>query len=73
MGWFDEQIKLRKENDDNAFADSFVNMAGAVMGKRVSAALKDDRVVTKDAIDEIMKFYHVKSREVPDSITDMNE
>ena len=31
MGWFDEQIKLRKQSDDDAFADSFVKMAGAVM------------------------------------------
>ena len=30
MGWFDEQIKLRKQSDDDAFADSFVKMAGAI-------------------------------------------
>ncbi len=73
MGWFDEQIKQRKQNDNEVFADSFVNIAGAVMGKKVSAALGDERTVAKNAIDEILKFYHVKSREVPDTITDMNE
>ena len=36
MGWFDEQIKLRKQSDDDAFADSFVKMAGAVMGEKVT-------------------------------------
>ncbi len=73
MGWFDEQIKERKQNDENVFADTFVNLAGAVMGKRVSDALSDDRTVTKNAIDEILKYYHVKTREVPDNINDMNE
>lgn len=73
MGWFDEQIRDRKKNDDEAFAEAFANMAAAVTGKRVDAALNDDRTVTKDAIDEILKYYHIKSREVPDNISDMNE
>lgn len=73
MGWFDEQIRDRKQNDDDAFAEAFANMASAVMGKRIEAGINDNRAVTKDAIDEILKYYHVKSREVPDNITDMNE
>ena len=73
MGWFEEQIKQRKENDDNVFSDSFVNLAGAVMGSKISAALNDNRRITKDAIDEILKYYHIKSREIPDHIRDMNE
>ena len=73
MGWFDEQIKQRKENDDSVFSDSFVNLAGAVMGSKISAALNDNRQITKNAIDEILKYYHVKSREIPDNIRDMNE
>ena len=73
MGWFDEQIRDRKRNDDEAFAEAFANMASAITGKRIDASLNDDRAVTKDAIDEILKYYHVKSREVPDNLTDMNE
>lgn len=73
MGWFDEQIRQRKQNDNDVFADSFINIAGAVMGGKVSAALNDSRQLTKDAIDEILKFYHVKSREVPENIKDTNE
>ena len=73
MGWLDEQFKQRKENDENIFSDAFVNLAGVVMGSKISAALNDDRQITKNAIDEILKYYHVKSREVPDSIQDMNE
>ena len=73
MGWFDEQIRERKRLDDEVFSDSFVQMAGAVMGKRVFSALNDSRAKVKDSIDEILKFYHVKTREIPDSIKDVNE
>lgn len=73
MGWFDEQIKQRKQNDNAVFADSFVNIAGAVMGSRVSAALNDERQIAKNAFDEILKFYHVKTREIPDNIKERNE
>lgn len=73
MGWFDEQIKQRKQNDNDVFADSFVNIAGAVMGSRVSAALNDERQIAKNAFDEILKFYHVKTREIPDNIKERNE
>lgn len=73
MGWFDEQIKQRKENDESIFSDSFVNIAGAVMGSKVSAALNDNKQITKNAIDEILKYYRVKSREIPDNVKDMND
>ena len=41
MGWFDEQIKQRKQADDACFEESFLQMAGAVMGARLSDALRD--------------------------------
>ena len=73
MGWFDKQIRDRKHNDDEAFTEAFANMASAITSKKVEASLYNDRAVTKGAIDEIMKYYHVKSREVPDGIGDVNE
>ena len=73
MGWFDDQIKQRKKNDDDIFADSFLNLAGAVMGTRMAEALKDDRQATKNAIDEILKYYHIKTKDIPEGIKDTNE
>ncbi|MBR6916558.1 MAG: NHLP bacteriocin export ABC transporter permease/ATPase subunit [Clostridia bacterium] len=73
MGWFDEQIRARKEADRAVYEESFEEMASAVMGRRMNAALNDDREITADAIGEILKFYHVKPQEVPDNIKDMNE
>ena len=73
MGWFDEQIKSRKIADNTAFEEAFQDIAGAVMGRRLSEALNDDRRVTTDAVGEILKYYHIKAQEVPDNIQDMNE
>lgn len=73
MGWFDEQIRARKEADQTVFEDSFRQMAGALIGRKMSEALNDNRQITADAIGEILKFYHVNAQEIPDSIHDMNE
>jgi len=69
VGWFDEQIRQRIQNDDEAFSDAFVKMAGVVMGERMQRMLQDDRIKTKNAIDEILKYYYVKPKELPDNIT----
>lgn len=73
MGWFDEQIRQRKEQDQNTFEEAFAGISDAVTGARVSSALADSRSNAKDAIDEILGYYHVKTREVPENITDTNE
>ena len=73
MGWFDEQIKDRIRADNEAFEDSFVRAAGIIMGSRLSAAMNDQRQAATDAIGEILRAYRIKPKEVPDSVTDMNE
>ena len=73
MGWFDEQIRQRKEHDDQMLEESFIRIADSVTGKRIADRLNDDRTTTQNAIDEILKFYHVKPREIPENIRDMNE
>lgn len=73
MGWFDEQIKQRIKADDDAFSDAFSSMAGVVMGRSIQAANLKDREKTKSAVNEIMKFFHVKSVDLPEEITDINE
>ena len=74
MGWFDDQIKQRIENDDEAFAQAFAEMAGAVVGKNLLAsALRDARRQTRDAVEEILQYYHIPAQELPDKMQDMNE
>lgn len=73
MSWFDEQIKDRIRSDNEDFEDSIIRAAGVIMGSRLSAAINDQRQAATDAIGEILKYYRIKPREVPESITDMNE
>ena len=73
MGWFDEQIRQRMCSDDEMLEDSLVGIAGAVLGTRISAAMKDDRIRAKCAIEEILKFYHVKPSEIPEDVKDIND
>ncbi|MBQ4381994.1 MAG: ATP-binding cassette domain-containing protein [Oscillospiraceae bacterium] len=73
MGWFDEQIRLRKRRDSEVFEDSLLEMSSAVLGKRISDALRDKRIVTKAAIDDILKYYHCRPVELPSSVTDPEE
>ena len=73
MGWFDEQIRLRKQMDEEAFEDSFINIAGAVMGRRLSASLNNERQAARDAMDEVLRYYRGKSREIPDKLKDFEE
>jgi NHLM bacteriocin system ABC transporter ATP-binding protein len=73
MGWFDEQIRQRSESDQEIFEDSIYEMMSAVMGRHASGELHDRRVVTKAAIDEILKYYRFKPVEIPDTIREPEE
>ena len=44
-----------------------------VMGERDAQRIGDARIITKNAIDEILKYYHYKPSELPESITDGDE
>jgi len=73
MGWFDNQIKTRREADQQLLDDSFVKIAGVIMGQRRAEQFGDARIVTKNAIDEILKYYHYKPAELPASVTGAEE
>lgn len=73
MGWFDNQIKSRREADQQLLDDSFVKIAGVVMGQRSAEKFSDERIVTKNAIDEILKYFHYKPTELPASVTNADD
>lgn len=73
MGWFENQIQDRREADQQLLEDSFLRIAGVVMGERDAQRIGDARIITKSAIDEILKYYHYKPSELPESITDPDE
>ena len=73
MGWFDEQIRQRIENDDEAFSDAFASMACLVTNKKIINSYKDNSKIAKEAIVDILNYYHVKAMEIPENITDLND
>ncbi len=74
MGWFEEQIRERVQNDDDLFADSFARMANMLGGQEfLSVQFHSDREIAEEAISDILKFYHVHAQDVPQNIHDLNE
>ena len=73
MGWFENQIQDRREADQQLLEESFLRIAGVVMGEKDAQRIGDARIITKSAIDEILKYYHYKPSELPESITDPDE
>lgn len=71
--WFEEQIKQRKESDAELFEDSLFNLAQVVLGKKIAAMEKSQRLIAKHAIDEILKFYHYKPLELPKNIETIDD
>lgn len=72
MGWFDEQIKKRIQNDEDAFAGAFAEMSGAIMGKKAACDQLDERTRTASAIGDILGYYHVKAVDIPESLTQLD-
>ena len=73
MGWFDEQIRQRKQSDQDVFEESIFRMASVVVGNKEAGFLADERIVTKHAIDDILKYYHYKPAEIPERIKEPEE
>ena len=74
MGWFDEQIRQRVQNDDDIFADSFAQLANLVNGSRkLEIRFHTDQELAGEAIGEILKFYHVHAQELPANLTTLDE
>lgn len=73
MGWFDKQIRQRKLNDEELFASSLVKVANTVMGAKLSAACGSKIQISRDAIEEILRYYKIKIRELPTGMSDVND
>ena len=66
MSWFDEQIRQRKAEDDQVFREALLEAAGSVMGETMFTM--DDRALTGGALERILRFYHLRYNEAPESI-----
>ena len=58
--------------DEAVFEDAFADIAGAVMGQRITDALNAESRAAHDAIGEVLAYYHVKKLDIPEG-QNMNE
>ena len=73
MSIFDEQIKMRKAADNESFRESFDDLREAAMGKKARSVEVDDLTLAHDALNAILRFFHVKNRDLPDNIKNIDE
>ena len=73
MGWFEKQIKQRSDLDQKLFEESFFHAASVVLGERTATKISDEHIITKQAIDDILKYYHFQPIEIPNSIKNHEE
>ncbi len=73
MGWFDEQIKERLASDQEILEDSFLRLAGVVLDEKAAQRLQDERLIAKEALDSILKYYHEKPVELPENVKNIGD
>ena len=73
MGWFDEQIRERKRSDQQTFEEAFLELSDAVTGKSEASVFSGGDKLSKSAVGGILRYYRVKTREVPETVKDFNE
>ena len=73
MGWFDEQILQRKRSDQEIMEESLFHIASSILGRQQAGHLHDERIITKHALEELLKYYHLKAPEIPEEMTELEE
>lgn len=73
MSWFDEQIKQRKKADNDVFSDSFASMADVLTSRSTHSTSAYSGNTAKNAVEEILCFYRIKSIELPSELTSLDE
>ena len=59
MGWFKEQLELRREIDNENLEESIDAITAAVIGKRIASSLSDNEAL-HTAIESVLKYYNCK-------------
>ncbi len=73
MGIFDDQIRQRMKGDQELFEDSILRMASAVVGSSAAGSMASARIVTKEAVDDILKFYRIRPAGISSNVADPDE
>lgn len=73
MGWFDEQIRLRKRSDRDGYANTLLKIAGAVTGRGMASLSPGDGATDNGIIDDLLGALKVPPKAVPEKIKGLEE
>ena len=73
MGWFENQIEERRLLDRQLLEEAYDEVISSILGDIEALEIRDEKIVTKTALDEICKYYHYKTVQVPEEIEDIGE
>lgn len=73
MGWFDAQIKQRRQLDDLALNEACAEVNFAITGKRAAARANDNEKSSEDAINEILSYYRIPFTDPPKEVAGLDE
>lgn len=63
MGWFEEQVKTRRDLDAKSFEEAFVSLAGIKRDNQ--SGLSDEEIRENYAISQILSFFKYRSVDIP--------
>lgn len=73
MGWFDEQIKQRKQLDDIDLMEACAEVSEAITGKKTKRFNIENDKSSKAAIDEILSYYKIPHSDLPKELNSIDE
>ena len=71
--WFDEQLRERMRMDTDRFEQAFYGLSSAIMGDRFGERFINNQQRVKNAVDEVLRSFHLARPIVPESITDFED
>ncbi len=71
MGWFEEQVKQRKELDAKTFEESFMSLAGLKVDNKES--LTDEQIKDNFVISQILSYFNHQPIDIPKSIDNFED
>ena len=72
MSLFENQISYTRQKDEETLSETYINIAGAIVGKKLQQSWQDESYAAKNALEDICKYYHLRVRKIPDNIKDLN-
>ena len=72
MGWFDEQIEYRKQQESKMLSDSYEKLHLTVTGRK-SGQYYAEGADVNDALEQLLKYFGIRDRKIPASLKEFEE